>query len=134
MPLPAKDGLHIRIFPPKGCQLFLRDFNVFSPILEPVPFAKFFSQQLQLALRASGKFGVRTITFAPAAINVGEPDTDIEWVESYLDLGFFNRWVTHGFAPVVQVIHAYPNPRLDLRRPFASGGESRFEEGVIVVN
>ncbi len=43
MALLTKDGLSIRIFTPKCCQLFLRDFNIFPPLLEPVPFAEFFS-------------------------------------------------------------------------------------------
>src|SRR6266487_3866761 len=132
MALLAKDSLNIRIFPPKGCQLFLRDFNIFPPILEPVPFAEFFSQQLQFALRTPGKFRVRTITFAPAAINVGVAHTDIKGVESYLDLGSFNGWVTHGLAPVVEVIHACADPRLDLCCPFAHGMRNEIVvEGIV---
>ncbi len=78
MALLAKDSLNIRIFTPKRCQLFLRDFNIFPPILEPVPFAEFFSQQLEFAFRTPGKFRVRTIPGAPAAINVGIPHADVE--------------------------------------------------------
>src|SRR5712692_8128467 len=129
MALLTKDGLSIRIFTPKGCQLFLRDFNIFPPILEPVSFAEFFGQQLKFALRTPGKFRVRTITFAPAAINVGESLADIERVVSHPHLLAFDGRITHGLAPVVQVTHAHPDPRLDLCRPFASGGKSGFEEG-----
>src|SRR5712692_3089656 len=134
MALLAKDGLHIRIFTPECCQLFLCDFNVFSPILESVPFAKLFSQQLELTFRTPGKFGVRTITGAPATINVSIPHTHVEWIVAHLDLGYLDSWIAHRFTPVVQVIHAHPDPRLNLCRSFAGRRERRFEEGIIVVN
>ena len=79
MMLLAQDCLNLCIVPPKCCQLFLRDFDVFSAMLQTIPLAQFFGQQMQFALRAAGEFCVRAITFAPAAIDVGVADADIKW-------------------------------------------------------
>jgi len=79
MTLLAKDRLNLSIVTPKRCQLFLRDFDVLSAIVQAIPFPQFFSQQLEFALRAPGEFRVGTITLPPAAINVGVADADVKW-------------------------------------------------------
>src|SRR5258707_2180010 len=134
MTLLAKNRFNLSIVTSKRCQLFLRYFDVLSAVVQTVPFPQFFGQQLQFALRTSRKFRVGTITFAPFAVNVGEPDSDIKWVVSHLDLSFFDGWIAHGFTPVIQMIDPDADPRLNLCCAFASRGKSRLEEGVIVLN
>src|ERR1700693_1828771 len=117
MTLLAKDRLNLSIVTPKRCQLFLRHFDVLTARVQTIPLSQFFGQQLEFAFRAPGEFRVRTITFAPAAINVGVAHADIKWVVTDLDLGSFDGWVTHGFAPILQVIDAHADPWLNLRCP-----------------
>src|SRR5450432_4202413 len=123
MALLAKDTLDIRILSPKYRQLPLTHLNLLFSILQTIQLTKLWSEELQFTLRTSVEFRVRTITFSPTAINVGKAHADVKWVESHLDLGFFNGWVAHGFAPVVQVIHAYTHTWFNLRSPFASSGK-----------
>src|SRR6266700_2213519 len=134
MTLLAQDGFNVSVFAPKRCQLFLRHFNVLSTVVQTIPLSQFFGQQLEFAFRTPSEFRVGTITFAPFAVNVGKPDSDIKWVVTDLDLSFFNGWIAHGFTPVIQMIDPDADPRLNLCCAFASRGKSRLEEGVIVLN
>src|SRR5260370_509723 len=111
MALLAKNSLDVGILSPEGRQLLLCDLDALFSILEAVPLAQFCGQQLPFTLRTSGEFGVGTITFAPTTINVGVTNTDIKGVEFDFDLGSFDSRVTHGFAPVIQVVHAHADPR-----------------------
>src|SRR6266699_6269875 len=114
MALLAKDCLNFGIFPTKGCQVFLRDFDVLSAIVQTVSFPQFFGQQLEFAFRAPGKFGVRTITVSPAAINVGVAHTHVKRAVTHFHLGSLDGWIAHGFTPVVQVMHPYTDSWLNL--------------------
>src|SRR5260370_720637 len=96
-------------------------------------FVGFFSQQLQFALRASGKFRVRAVAGAPAAINVGIPHTHIEGVVTHLELGSFNARITHGLAPVVQGVHPHSHSWFHLCCPLPRGGKRCFEKGVVIL-
>src|SRR5438128_10878042 len=123
MALLAKNALDIRILSPEDRQLLLCHLNLLFSILQTIPLTKLCGEELQFTFRTPGEFSGGTIAFPPTAINVGVTNTDIKWVESHLDLGSFDGWVTHGFAPVVQVIHAHTHPWLNFRRPFAGGGK-----------
>lgn len=78
MALLTQDGLDVSVFPPEGCELFLRDFDVLSAIVETVAFAEFLCELLQFAFRTPSEFIVRTITFSPLPINVGISDAHIK--------------------------------------------------------
>src|SRR5260370_33148076 len=134
MTLLAKDRLKLSIVTPKRCQLFLRDFDVLSAIVQAIPFPQFFSQQLEFALRAPGEFRVGTITLPPAAINVGVADADVKWIVTDLDLGSFYGWITHGLAPVIQVIHSDADARFNLYFPLPDSWEGCFEQRIVVLN
>src|SRR6266571_6081599 len=118
MTLLTEDGLDVSVFASKCCQLFLRDLDMLSAIVETVPFAQFFGQLLQFTFRTPGEFRVGTITFAPAASNIRIPNTHIERVVTHLDLGSLNGRVAHGFTPVIEVIHPDADARLNFYRPF----------------
>src|SRR5262249_16207281 len=73
-------------------------------------------------------------TFAPYAINVGEADAHIKRIISYLDISFLYCCVTHGFTPIIQVIHSDPDTWLDLCRPLPGRRVGCFEKGIVVGN
>src|SRR6266849_597297 len=134
MTLLAQDRLDVSVFPPKGCQLFLRHFDVLAARVQTVPFAQFFGQQLQFAFRTPSEFRVGTITGAPAAINVGISYAHVERVVTHLDPGSFNGWITHGLTPILQVIDSHADTRLHLCGSFSGRWKGGLEESIVILD
>src|SRR5260370_11954766 len=104
MALLAEHRLNPCIVSPKRCELFLRHFDVLTACVQTVPLPQFFGEELEFALRASSEFRVRTVTGAPAAINVGKPHADGEPPVTHLTLGSFSVYISHPSPP--------PSPQL----------------------
>ena len=114
--------------------MLLGDFDLFLAILETIVLAQFRGQELEFPLRAARKFVVGRKALPPDTINVDKADTHVKRVESHLDLGIFDRCVTHGLAPVVKMIHPYPHARDNLRRAFSRCRKCCHVESFVVGN
>src|SRR5213079_3110329 len=122
MALLAQDGFNFCIVSPKRRQLFLRHLCLGSSIRDAVTLAQFFHEELQFTLRTVCQFVSRTVAFSPFTSNIDISHTHIKRIVFYFYLPVFNRWVTHGLAPVIQVVDSHPDARDNLCSSFARGG------------
>ncbi len=82
---------------------------------------------MQLSLGTSGEFIVRSEALPPSAIDVGKSNAHIERIVANLDLLPFHRGISHGFTPVVQIVHPDPEPGTTFAVPFLIDGVAAIE-------